>query len=67
MKDINKMQQAMCDEGYRYCTRHDVYYDEALFCPACELMSTYIYLKDLNFYKEHLKHCVDTFNPEDRD
>lgn len=67
MKDVKKMQKPMKEEGYIYCSRHDIYYDEWLKCPACELETIHAYISDIEFWKKQTKELVEKFNPNNRD
>ena len=65
-KNIKKMQKPMEDEGYAYCEKHDIYYDEWLTCPACILEDMYIELEDIYTLKDRIRDVVKRFNPKDR-
>jgi len=68
MKDIKKMQKKMKEEGYCYCENHDIYYDEWLKCPACQVELVFnAHLSRLPKVVEDIKKLIEKFDPNDRD
>lgn len=63
VKDVKKMQNRMAREGYHYCERHDVYYDEWNECPACRME---ILLKSLSGLIPAIERAEKVAKPEDR-
>ncbi|HUS49533.1 MAG TPA: hypothetical protein VMZ91_05175 [Candidatus Paceibacterota bacterium] len=70
-KNVKKMQKSMRENGYHYCTKHDVYYDEWLKCPACLLEDLMKTLSDVaravSSLNNEVEEVIAEFNPKDRE